>query len=86
MKEEAKKNQRLFRKLHKTHKGDPSFKFYWVDTDMMKSSSWKGGKNKIIQYVNGKVHCTDVFNRSVLFSFLFSCPGHLNLKSPLPIR
>ena len=51
---EAKNNQLFFRKLQITHKGDPYFKFYWADTDLMTPSSWRGGKNNIIQYEGGQ--------------------------------
>ena len=58
---EAKNNQLFFRKLQITHKGDPYFKFYWADIDLMTPSSWRGGKNKIIHYINGKEISWDVF-------------------------
>ena len=59
--EEAKNNQLFFRTLQITHKGDPSIKFYWADIDLMTPSSWRGGKNKIIQYLNGQEINGDVF-------------------------
>ena len=62
--EEAKNSQLLFRKLQMTHKGDPSFKFYWADIDLMTPSSWKGDKNKIIQYIHGQEVSGDVFKEN----------------------
>ena len=52
--EEAKNSQLFFRKIQKTYKEDPSFEFYWADTDLITPSSWRGDKNKIIQYIGGK--------------------------------
>ena len=52
--EEAKNSQLFFRKIQKTYKEDPSFNFYWADTDLITPSSWRGDKNKIIQYIGGK--------------------------------
>ena len=62
--EEAKNNQLFFRKLQITHKGDPSFKFYWADIDLLTPSSWRGGKNKIIKYLNGEEVSGDVFKEN----------------------
>ena len=62
--EEAKNSQLFFRKLQITHKGNPSFKFYWADIDLMTPSSWRGGKDKIIRYVNGQEVSGDVFKEN----------------------
>ena len=60
--EESKKNQFFFRRLQRTHKEDPSFEFYWVDTDLM--SPWRGDKNKILRFINGEVVSWDIFKEN----------------------
>ena len=57
--DESKNNQFFFRRLQRTYKEDPSYKFFWADTDLMSSS--RGDKNKIIRFLGGYEVSGDVF-------------------------